>query len=764
MATNSPFQVTGLGSGVDTGSILDTLRTYRMRPAALEQKKQETYATRQAAWMDLNVRLLALQNSAQALTYPSAFGAVKAASGDDAVASVSATPSAAPGAFALSVSQLAQARKVVSGAITGIADANTALNWTGDFSVNGKFVDVTGDDSLSSLAAKINALNAGASAAVVQTTPGQYKLTLGASATGRLDALSLADVNGGDTLSARLGILSASTADLRYASGAGNNAATSLAFAAPVASGPAPTLGALTGLGARTGTFTVNGASVGYDTAVDTLGSLANKINAATGGAASATVIADTANAAKQRLQISGVTAAAFAGDAGGLLGVLGVTQNTLAAPERQLSAAQDAVFTLDNNLLIERPTNTISDVLPGVTLTLKKAGAAASTTISLARDAQPTVDAVNSFVKSYNDVMGKIRAQSTFTPGGTTPPLLGDFALQRLQEDLANNLAGSVAGQPEGFATLRDIGVTLGQDGNLSLSSGALIAALARDSTAVSRLFTQHGSATNPTVSFVSATADTKPTKNGYDVVVTTAAAKAGVVGATPLAGSPAETLTFRGALFSGSSVTVAIAAGSTLAQTVATINASAAVGTRLQAYDAGGTLGLRSLDFGSSQSFLVGSDQASGPSGVGTTERTATGVNAAGTINGETATGVGRTLTGSQAAGAANGLAVTIGALVPGTFGKVSMQRGAAASFAALIGQLTDPASGSLKQEQDSLQKRIDDSKLTVADLSARVDSYIERMQRQFTRMEAQISRLKSQGSQLSQTIAGLNKKDDN
>ncbi len=763
----SPFQINGLGSGVDTASILDTLRTYRMRPATLEQNKQAAYSAKKQAWMDLNVRLLAVQNAAQALSSASAFASVKATSSDEAVATISASGSAPAGAASLSVTQLAQARKVVSAGVTGIANSATALGWTGDFSVNGKFVDVTAEDSLDTLAGKINALGAGASAAVVQTTPGEYKMTIGGGATGRQDALSLADLSGGDTLSARLGMVSG-TSELRYPTGATGNVAGSLAFSASSATA---TLGGLTGLPATTGAFTIgSGAPITYGTATDTLATLAQKISAAgAGNGFSAAVVADP-NGQTQRLQITGVAASDFSADAAGLMSALGIVQKQI-APGRELVAAQDAVFTLDGNLQITRPTNTISDALSGVTIALKKGGGAA-TQLTFAKDTQATTDLVNNFVKAYNDVAAKIKAQSAFTPGAGTPPLLGDFTLQRVQEELAATLTGTISGQPAGFGNLRDVGIRLNDDNTLSLNAAALNGALARDATAVSRLFTQFGMADNPAVTFLSATGDTKispASGGGYAVAITQAATRAQVSAGDPAAANSfgAEVLTFSGALFASGAKTVTLTAGNTLAQSIAQINASE-TGKLLSAFDDGGKLGLRSLDYGAAQNFSVVSDKTNAPgetySGVGTSARTAAGVDVSGTINGETATGRGRTLTGSQTNGAANGIGLLVSASAPGSYGRVSVQRGAAALAVKTLAGLTDVFSGTIQQEEDSLDSRIADSQKSAADITARVDAYIEIMQRQFTRMETQISRFKAQSSQLSQTIAGLNKSNNN
>lgn len=745
------FQISGLGSGVDSASILDALRQYKLRPALLEQKKQDTYAARQRVWQDINSRLLSVKNAADPLTKASVFSGMKATVGDATVASASASETAATGTYSLGVTQLAQARKVVSSAFS---DPAAARGLSGDFTVNGKTVRVTADDSLNSLAAKINALGAGASAAVIQVSAGNYQMTIGGTATGLRDSLSLAPVGASSSLTT-LGLISSGT-DTRYkTTGPAGTTAHSLGF-----SSKTDKLGVALGLASEitSGSFTVNGAAVSYDTSQDTLSTLATKINDLGVAGLSAAVVADTDNSAKYRLQVTTTTGEPlFVDGADGLLGMIGITQVQTDAA-KVVASAMDAEFTLDG-LSLKRPTNTVSDALTGVTLNLVKAG---TTTFTVSRDTQGAAEIVKSFVFSYNDAMEKIEAQSKFAGVGTrTPPLFGDFTLQQIQQQLIDSVTGSMEGQPAGFSTLLDIGITQNGNGTLKVDDAALTAALNKDSNSVSKLFNLVGSTTNSSVTFAAASSETKTsTGSGYEVHVTAAAEKALVRGgAIPLLPSD-ETLTFSGGLFS-TATTVAIAGNTSLVNVIKAINDSAA-GEKIEAFDDGGVLGIRSKAYGSSQSFSVVSDNATGSSGIGTTALNDTGVDIAGYFvaegNTETATGTGQTLTGNQTNAATKGLVVTATATGPGMYGYAKVQRGAAATAQQLIAQLTDFTSGTVKLEQDTLQQRIDDSRETVTRMTERVDAYIARMQAQFTRMESQVSLFKAQSNQLSSQLSAL------
>ena len=87
--------------------------------------------------------------------------------------------------------QTAQAQKVVSGSFTS---GSTALGQSvGTFTLNGKTIQIAASDALTDVAAKINAAGAGANAQVVNVGPNDFRMTLTSTATGKANALSLAD-------------------------------------------------------------------------------------------------------------------------------------------------------------------------------------------------------------------------------------------------------------------------------------------------------------------------------------------------------------------------------------------------------------------------------------------------------------------------------------------------------------------------------------------------------------------------------------------
>jgi len=96
----------------------------------------------------------------------------------------------------------------------------------------------------------------------------------------------------------------------------------------------------------------------------------------------------------------------------------------------------------------------------------------------------------VNDFVSAYNAVVQAINTQFTYTAGASSqPPLFSDSSLQNVQSTLAKDINYFTTGNG-GISGLSSIGVSLQQDGTLSVNSATLNSALSSNATAVANLF----------------------------------------------------------------------------------------------------------------------------------------------------------------------------------------------------------------------------------------------------------------------------------
>ena len=141
---------------------------------------------------------------------------------------------------------------------------------------------------------------------------------------------------------------------------------------------------------------------------------------------------------------------------------------------------AADAIFSVDGVTGIRRSTNTVTDVIAGVTLTLKSAPDAPdnTTTVSVSRDRAAVVSGINAFVNAYNDTMDFIEEQQAYDPAGDEAGvLLGDATTNSIRTRLKSMITGTLTGVGE-FQKLTDLGIDQ-SDGRLSVNSKDLNKAL---------------------------------------------------------------------------------------------------------------------------------------------------------------------------------------------------------------------------------------------------------------------------------------------
>jgi flagellar hook-associated protein 2 len=203
----------------------------------------------------------------------------------------------------------------------------------------------------------------------------------------------------------------------------------------------------------------------------NTLSGLATYINQMDMGV-TASVITDTSGA---RLSLVSQTS--------GAAGALTITNDTTGTNGNGLGFTQatdgnghvlgaDAQLTVDG-IPVSSGSNTVTGVIPGVTLTLTGASTT-PVTIAVQPDLTQVSTAINNFVSAYNQVMTDINTQNAYSgASGTAPPLLGDPSLDLLQSQLLNGITTSITGN-NGLVNLQSIGIQLQTDGTLKVASSA--------------------------------------------------------------------------------------------------------------------------------------------------------------------------------------------------------------------------------------------------------------------------------------------------
>ena len=136
-----------------------------------------------------------------------------------------------------------------------------------------------------------------------------------------------------------------------------------------------------------------------------------------------------------------------------------------------QTIAAADASFDLDG-VTITRETNEVTDLIKGVTLTVKSTTSAAET-ISGTYDSSLAEAAMQVMVDQINAINTTLRDLSKRGAAGEDDgPLAGDAYVMMLRRQLRNYTTTPVTGFGDSPIYLTDFGVTTNLDGSLSLDS----------------------------------------------------------------------------------------------------------------------------------------------------------------------------------------------------------------------------------------------------------------------------------------------------
>ncbi|WP_312939872.1 flagellar filament capping protein FliD [Stutzerimonas balearica] len=170
-----------------------------------------------------------------------------------------------------------------------------------------------------------------------------------------------------------------------------------------------------------------------------------------------------------------------------------GSASGTGAGP-RVLSTAQSAELYVDG-LKVVSESNKVSGAIDGVTLDLKaKTPVGEPLTIGVSEDKAGVKKQIQSFVDSYNKLIGVINAQTKVTSVGedkapVTGALVGDATARSLLNTIRNELV-NVQGDGA-IRALTDIGITTQKDGTLAIDSTKLDKAMANNFAELPALFT---------------------------------------------------------------------------------------------------------------------------------------------------------------------------------------------------------------------------------------------------------------------------------
>jgi flagellar hook-associated protein 2 len=380
---------------------------------------------------------------------------------------------------------------------------------------------------------------------------------------------------------------------------------------------------------------------------------------------------------------------------------------------------------------------------------------------LTLAPNTSAATTAINSFVSAYNAVEKAVFNVTAYNPTTKTGAILqGDFAVNTISNQLRAMVNTPVVGAGS-LTTLMGIGVGFQKDGTLAVDSTQLNAAMTSNFSDIAAVFGTVGQSSDPQISFGSAPSTVQP--GNYAVNISQLAthgqiAGSAAAGTTTITAGVNDTLNLS---LDGVGTTVTLAPGAYTAASLAAevqtqingASALSAAGASVAVTQSGGVFTITSNSYGSTSNVSIAGNGASNLLG-GAPVSTA-GLDVAGTIGGEAATGSGQFLT--AAGGGAMGLKIQISGGALGARSTFNYSQGIAGILnqwattqvgsSGLVSSATTGVNSSLK----SLANQITEENLRLTAIQAQYTS-------QYTALDGVLSSLNSTQQYLTAQLANL------
>ena len=240
------------------------------------------------------------------------------------------------------------------------------------------------------------------------------------------------------------------------------------------------------------GTVVSVGITVGSN---DTVQTLLDKINSAPsafgGGTRTATASLGTDGKIRLTDGTGGESKLTFSMDvtkADGTSGTMGTTSTERLGRERAVAAGSNASLKIDG-VSYSRASNTVGDVIPGVTLNLQQAEAGTTVSFQVSRDTATITASINKMVNAYNSTFDYFDAQRK----DPTQPLYGNPTMRAIMSTMTDALR-TVVSSNSVYTAGSIAGMTLDRSGHLQLDTTALTTALGNKPDELAKLFGSAG------------------------------------------------------------------------------------------------------------------------------------------------------------------------------------------------------------------------------------------------------------------------------
>lgn len=232
--------------------------------------------------------------------------------------------------------------------------------------------------------------------------------------------------------------------------------------------------------GTAKGLLVINGVGITYDKYRDTLNGLLTRINSSGAGVKASY---DTVRDAVVLTAVQTGSASVYLEDVGG--NILEALNLTSPGAQQPGTNALFSVNTVAGGRELTSAGNTVSGIIPGVTLHLKEVsprddlGSYQSTTVTVEQDITKALGVVKDFIQSYNNLVSKLAEYTKYDPESKATGVLNGLSQARDLLRRLRSMVGYAAEGLEGYPrTLGELGISRGRSGTdiEQLLSGQLV------------------------------------------------------------------------------------------------------------------------------------------------------------------------------------------------------------------------------------------------------------------------------------------------
>lgn len=441
-------------------------------------------------------------------------------------------------------------------------------------------------------------------------------------------------------------------------------------------------------------------------------------------------------------------------------VGLSALAYNASATNVTETRAAVDALLSV-NGLTITSDTNILTEVIEGVTLTLKETTTTALN-LSVSESNTQLTNSIRNVVKAYNSMITQLNGLSAAgSPSTQAGLLVGDASLRTFTEGLRRIMTSEVQGLSGSVTALARIGITTQSDGTLTINESTFATAISDNPTDVLALFAPVGQISDSLIVFNSSDKSSLP--GSYLINITSIATRGVLNGGTGVGSltidADNDNLTFSidGVSTGSISLTQGVYASATAlaAEIQSQINsASNIVDAELSVavtYDsANDRFVITSNAYGSNSDVQITAIDTNSNADLGFSLATGTvGVDVAGSIGGVTATGSGQTLS------ITNGFSIDVLGGNTGTRGSLGFSRGFIESLNDLLDDNLNATTGSLVAREKGLNESLADIGDDRIALNLRMASVEARLIAQFSALDLLVAQFQATANFLTQQI---------